>query len=42
VVGSELTLNGSKSYGKRKPLNLKCRSCFANRTAIEDLADGTV
>ena len=41
MVGSELTLNGSKSYGKRKPLNLKCRS-FANRTAIEDLADGTV
>ena len=41
MVGLELTLNGSKSYGKKKPLDLKCRSYFANRAATEDLADGT-
>jgi len=41
VVGLEYTLNGSKSYGKKKPLDLKCRSCFADKAATEDLADGT-
>jgi len=41
VVGLELTLNRSKSYGKKKPLDLKCRSCFVDRAVTEDLAHGT-
>jgi len=42
VVGSKLTLNRLKSYSERKPLDLKYeKSCFADRTIIEDLADGT-
>jgi len=39
-VEPELTL---RSYGKRKLFGLEVqKDCFAGRTAIENLADGTV
>jgi len=38
-VGLELKL---RNYGERKPFwTLKCKGCFADRTATEDLADRT-